>query len=155
MGAREEGQRQGSGNRGDVTQGRRDDSGSAKSVAVEAAAPNGLAAQEVQVNGPTCRVGGEPVVEMAVLFKPSAFFVTTEHGTHEITRCYFQPKLNGDRKPVNPPEWEFSMGHDTKSLHGLKVESAEYTPERGLLMKFTRGYELFVPGSSCQATWRR
>jgi hypothetical protein len=90
---------------------------------------------------PKCTVDGAGVAELAVLVKPVAFFVTTEHGTHEISRCYFQ---NG----------KFTYGVDLQRLGGVGTRSADYQPGRGLLIHFEHGYEMFIPMSHCQATWR-
>lgn len=89
----------------------------------------------------SCTVDGVEVSELAVLVKPVAFFVTTEHGTHEVSRCYFH-------------KGKFQYGVDMQRLGGIGTKSAEYTPGRGLLIHFEHGYEMFVPMSHCQATWR-
>lgn len=90
---------------------------------------------------PSCTVDGVEVDELAVLVKPVAFLVTTEHGVHEVTRCYFQ-------------KGKFQFGVDLARLGGLGAKSVEYRPEHGLLIHFDHGYEMFVPVSHCQATWR-
>lgn len=89
----------------------------------------------------SCTVDGVQVDELAVLVKPVAFFVTTEHGTHEVSRCYFQ-------------KGKFQYGVDMQRLGGVGTRSAEYQPGRGLLIHFDHGYEMFIPMSHCQATWR-
>lgn len=90
---------------------------------------------------PLCTVDGVAVDELAVLVKPVAFFVTTEHGTHEVSRCYYQ-------------RGKFQYGVDMQRLGGIGTRSAEYQPGRGLLIHFEHGYEMFIPMSHCQATWR-
>ena len=89
-----------------------------------------------------CTVDGKPVAELAVLIKPVAFLVTTDNGTHEIGRCYFQ----GDK---------FTVGPDLRRIGGIGIDSVEYFPERGLYLHLEKDYELFVPSSHCQATWKR
>jgi hypothetical protein len=93
---------------------------------------------------PRCTVDEQPVEELAILIKPVAFLVTTEHGTHEFTRLYFQ-------------KGEFSLGVDLKRLGGIAVRAAEFDTGRapGLRIHFDKGYEMFIPREHCQATWRR
>lgn len=90
---------------------------------------------------PQCTVEGKPVTELAVLIKPTAFLVTLEHGTHELSRVYFQ-------------KGKFSVGVDTQRLGGIGIETADYDPARGLGVRWQHGYVLFVPQSHCQATWK-
>lgn len=90
---------------------------------------------------PRCTVDGVVVEELAVLVKPVGFLVTTSNGTHEITRCFYQK----DR---------FTYGVDVERLGGLATESVEYQPEHGMRIHFAKGYEMFVPASHCQATWK-
>lgn len=89
----------------------------------------------------SCTVDGVAVAELAVLIKPVAFFVTTEHGTHEVSRCYFQGG-------------QFKYGVDMTRLGGVSTLKGEYFPDRGLLIHFQHGYKMFVPVGHCQATWR-
>lgn len=89
----------------------------------------------------SCKVGGVEVEELAIMVKPCAFFVTTEHGTHEINRCYFQ-------------KGKFQYGVDMQRLGGVGTRSAEYIPGQGLRLHMDFGYEVAVPDSHCQATWR-
>lgn len=91
---------------------------------------------------PICTVNGVEVSELAVIIKPVAFLVTTENGTHEIGRCWFQKGV-------------FTVGPDLRRIGGIGIESVEYNPELGLAMHLEKGYELFIPSSHCSATWRR
>lgn len=88
-----------------------------------------------------CTVDGAPVEELAVLIKPVAFLSTTQHGTHELSRCFYQHK-------------KFSVGPDLERLGGIRILTAQYSTERGLALMFDHGYRMFLPASHCQATWR-
>jgi hypothetical protein len=90
---------------------------------------------------PVCTVDGVQVVELAVMFKPVALLVTTEHGVHELTRCYFQ-------------KGKFAFGVDMTRIGGIGVTGVEYKTDRGLQLHLDHGYELFIPAGHCQATWR-
>lgn len=88
-----------------------------------------------------CTVDGEPVDELAVLIKPVAFLSTTQHGTHELSRCFYQNK-------------KFSVGPDIERLGGIRIVAAKYSTERGLALTFDHGYRMFLPAGHCQATWK-
>lgn len=91
---------------------------------------------------PKCTVDGEPVDELAVLVKPCAFFVTTQNGTHEVNRCYFHDGV-------------FKYGVDISRIGGCATERVEYNTREGLRIHFDKGYEMFIPVSHCQGSWRR
>ena len=88
-----------------------------------------------------CTVDGRPVAELAVLIKPVAFLITVEHGQHELTRMYF----HNDK---------FTVGIDTQRLGGIGVERVDYKTEHGLRVTWQHGYEMFIPATHCQATWK-
>ena len=88
-----------------------------------------------------CTVDGLEVEELAVLFKPSAFLVTLGNGTHELTRTFYH-------------RGQFTVGTDIRRLGGLGVERVAYDTQKGLRVSFERGYEVFIPSSHCQATWK-
>lgn len=90
---------------------------------------------------PVCTVDGIQVVELAVLFKPLAHLVTTSNGVHELTRCYFQNE-------------KFAFGVDMTRIGGISATGVEYSTGAGLRLHLEKGYELFIPSSHCQATWR-
>lgn len=90
---------------------------------------------------PPCTVNDRPVSELAILIKPVAFLVTTENGTHELTRVFYQ-------------RGEFSVGVDTRRLGGIAIKSVDYNTAEGLRIHWERGYEMFIPSSHCQATWK-
>lgn len=90
---------------------------------------------------PPCTVNGEQVEELAVLVKPVALFVTTDSGNHEITRMFF----HGGK---------FLYGSGLERLGGIGTRSVEYVPTEGMSIHLERGYEIFIPESHCQATWR-
>jgi hypothetical protein len=90
---------------------------------------------------PRATVDGRPVSELAVLIKPVAFFVTIANGTYELSRCYFQ---NG----------KFTFGPDMERIGGISCQRVEFSTSSGLRMFFSQGYEMSIPQSHCQATWR-
>lgn len=90
---------------------------------------------------PSCTVNGTQVQELAVLVKPVALFVTTDSGNHEITRMFF----HGGK---------FLYGSGQERLGGIGTVSVEYKTTEGMYIHLERGYEIFIPESHCQATWR-
>ncbi len=110
---------------------------------VEAESPPNFATLEKMPapEPPKCAVDGVAVTELAVLVKPVAFFVTTNNGTHEVGRCYFQGG-------------EFKYGVDVTRIGGCTTRRVEYNTREGLRIHFDKGYEMFIPVSHCQGTWR-
>lgn len=90
---------------------------------------------------PLARVDGVPVAELAILVKPVAFLVTVEHGTHEVGRVYMH-------------KGKFSVGVDTQRIGGISLTSVEYDTTKGLRIHLDHGYEMFIPVSHCQGTWK-
>lgn len=93
-----------------------------------------------------CEVNGLQVEELAVLVKPVALFVTTDNGNHEITRMFF----HGGK---------FLYGSGLERLGGIGTTSVEYNTRdlgagEGLRIHLEKGYELHIPLSQCQATWK-
>lgn len=90
--------------------------------------------------GPTPpSVYGEPVGEMSCLVSPAAFLVSSEGGTHEITRLYFQ-------------KGKYTIAHSTSRLGPHGVVGAELTQER-LIIRFDTGYLVSIPATRVQASY--
>jgi hypothetical protein len=88
-----------------------------------------------------CTVNGTPVVELAVLVKPVSLFVTTDSGNHEISRMFF----HGGK---------FLYGSGLERMGGIGTRAVNYKPAEGMYIHLERGYEIFIPESHCQATWK-
>lgn len=87
---------------------------------------------------PRPTVDGVPVRELNLLVNPAAFLVSSDGGTHEITRAYFQ---NG----------KYSIGIMTHRLGPHALEGITIG-ERGASLKFSTGYVVFIPQHRLQST---
>lgn len=90
-------------------------------------------------------VDGATVAEFAALISPSAFLISADGGTHEVTRCYYQGG-------------KYSVAHSTDRLGEFACVGAELTGDR-LTIAFHRktdgsSWLVRIPGNRVMATHR-
>lgn len=112
----------------------------ARSAGTVADQPQPVTPQEPvsQPSAPT--VDGGPVREFAALVSPAAFLITRDGGTHEITRAYYQ---NG----------QYTVAHSTDRLGALRLLGVALD-NRGMTLRFSEGFTVFIPEHRVQATYR-
>jgi hypothetical protein len=87
-------------------------------------------------------VNGKTVKMLHALVSPAAFLSTKDIGSHEITRCFYDPDSG------------YSIGYQTNRIGPHELLEARVDSVLGIELIFSGGYTVLIPQARVQATYQ-